>query len=105
MTNPFREPSLVGLINKFASPERRTMNHSIGNRGDSIRLIGLHLSMVESMPIHLCTNRAQNATVPFDIFDVHRKSAHEKSRDDRLIRARTVSISEISPCFPTLHVK
>lgn len=77
MTNQFGAELgvwLVLLINSL--PKRRTMNHSIGNWGDSIRLIGLHLSMVESMPIHLCTNQAQNATVIFDIFELLEKSTH-----------------------------
>jgi len=53
------------------------MNHSIGNWGDSIRLIGLHLSTVESMPIRLCIDHAQNAIASFDIFEVPGWIVHE----------------------------
>lgn len=55
------------------------MNHSIGNWGDSIKLIGLHLSMVESVPICLCTNHAQNAITSFDVFEALGKIVYEES--------------------------
>lgn len=62
------------------------MNHSIGNWGDSIRLIGLHLSTVESMPICLCINHAQNAIASFDIFEVLGKIVHEESIMNQISR-------------------